>query len=199
MFREKFMRTKTILFAGLAVAIACAIAVRVFVQHQAAREVALAAAKAKSDSARVRNDSNARSTPMAPPTAIEQAPFPEVVPVSDSIRQPQLVSAGVSPNGKTPKVAQTNQPSGSAKDPVTDPVARIALSLVGVDPEAELYWVAAINDPSLPDGERQDLIEDLNEEGLPDPKHPTIDDLPLILSRLDRIERLMPWAMDKVN
>jgi len=96
-------------------------------------------------------------------------------------------------------VAQTNQPSGSAKDPVTDPVARIALSLVGVDPEAELYWVAAINDPSLPDGERQDLIEDLNEEGLPDPKHPTIEDLPLILSRLDRIERLMPWAMDKVN
>jgi len=57
-----------------------------------------------------------------------------------------LVSAGVSPNGKTPKVAQTNQPSGSAKDPVTDPVALIALSLVGIDPEAELYWLAAIND-----------------------------------------------------
>ena len=71
--------------------------------------------------------------------------------------------------------------------------------MVGLDLDAELYWVASINDPTLPAAERQDLIEDLNEVGLSDPKHPTPDDLPLILSRLELIEELWPWAMDGVN
>jgi hypothetical protein len=78
-------------------------------------------------------------------------------------------------------------------------VARVALALVGTDPEAEAYWYEAINDPSLSAHEREDLIEDLNEEGLPDPKHPTADDLPLIVSRLMVIEEAGPYAMDKVN
>ena len=47
--------------------------------------------------------------------------------------------------------------------------------------------------------ERQDLIEDLNEEGFPDPKNITPDDLPLILGRLELIEELGPDAMDEVN
>ena len=49
------------------------------------------------------------------------------------------------------------------KDPIQDPDARDALSLVGIDPEAEAYWISAINDPTLPPEERKDLIEDLNE------------------------------------
>jgi hypothetical protein len=87
----------------------------------------------------------------------------------------------------------------AAKEPLTDPIAREALTLVGADPEAEAYWFAAINDLSLPANERQDLIEDLNEEGLLDPKHPTIDDLPLILNRLALIEAVGPDAADEVN
>lgn len=47
--------------------------------------------------------------------------------------------------------------------------------------------------------ERQDLIEDLNEDGLPDPQHPTANDLPLIVSRLLLIEQIEPDAMDQVN
>ena len=82
---------------------------------------------------------------------------------------------------------------------VTDPIARVALIYVGVDPEAEAYWFDAINDPSLSANERQDLIEDLNEEGFADPHHPTIDDLPLIVSRLELIEELAADAMDEVN
>jgi hypothetical protein len=62
-------------------------------------------------------------------------------------------------------------------------VARVALSFVGADEDAEAYWVQAINDPNLSAHERQDLIEDLNEEGFADPHHPTWEDLPLIVSR----------------
>jgi hypothetical protein len=64
---------------------------------------------------------------------------------------------------------------------------------------AEAYWVQAINDPSLSAQEREDLIEDLNEDGLSDPKRPGPEDLPLILSRLELIELLAPQAMDEVN
>jgi hypothetical protein len=73
------------------------------------------------------------------------------------------------------------------------------LSLVGVDPDAEAYWVDAINDPNLPAEERKDLIEDLNEDGLSDPHHPGPEDMPVIANRLLLIEELAPYAMDRVN
>ena len=88
---------------------------------------------------------------------------------------------------------------GPAKEPRKDPLARDALALVGLDPGAEEYWYAAINDPDLSAHERQDLIEDLNEEGLSDPKHPGPEDLPVILNRLRVIEAAGPYAMDQVN
>jgi hypothetical protein len=78
-------------------------------------------------------------------------------------------------------------------------MARVALTFVGSDPAADEYWVAAINNPSLPAKERQNLIEDLNEDGLTDPKHPSPADLPVILNRLDLIEEYAPFSMDQVN
>lgn len=78
-------------------------------------------------------------------------------------------------------------------------MARLALSFVGADPQAEAYWYAAINDPGLSAHERQDLIEDLNEDGFSDPRRPGPEDLPLILSRLAVIEEAAPFAMDQVN
>jgi hypothetical protein len=94
-----------------------------------------------------------------------------------------------------------NAPSGSASadPPPQDPMARAALSFVGLDPEAEDYWIGAINDPSLPGEERSNLIEDLNEDGLSDPKHPTMADLALIMNRLWLIEEISGYAMDQVN
>lgn len=109
-------------------------------------------------------------------------------------------SQKATPGNENPAdTAQKTLVNGSSKEPLNDPIAREALSLVGLDPEAEAYWFEAINDLSLPPNERQDLIEDLNEEGLSDPKHPTINDLPLILSRLDLIEAIGPDAADEVN
>jgi hypothetical protein len=90
-------------------------------------------------------------------------------------------------------------PAPNAQEPIRDPVARVALYFVGLDPAAEEYWLDAINDPSLSAHEREDLIEDLNEEGLPDPKNPSEDDLPLIVRRLQLIEAVGEDAMDEAN
>jgi len=79
------------------------------------------------------------------------------------------------------------------------PVARFALGFVGADPQAEEVWYEAINDPNMPAKARQDLIEDLNEEGFADPRNVTQADLPLILSRIALIEQVGPDAMDEVN
>jgi hypothetical protein len=73
------------------------------------------------------------------------------------------------------------------------------LYFVGADPEATAYWMAAIDDPGLPSEERRDLIEDLNEHGLLDPRHPTMADLPLIENRIVLIEAIAPYSMDQVN
>jgi hypothetical protein len=103
------------------------------------------------------------------------------------------------------KPTSTRQPHTAAPRPrsnkkvITDPAARKALRAVGSDPEAERYWLTAINNPFLPPDERQDLIEDLNEDGLIDPRGGAVDDLPLIENRLRLIEQLMPESMDRVN
>jgi hypothetical protein len=94
--------------------------------------------------------------------------------------------------------AKGGQPA-RAKEPIQDPDARLALALVGDDAGAEEYWVAAINNPNLSATERQNLIEDLNEDGLSDPRHPGLEDLPLIVSRIQLIELLAPYAMYDVN
>jgi hypothetical protein len=79
------------------------------------------------------------------------------------------------------------------------PLARLALSAVGMDELAEALWLHAINDPELDAEVRQNLIEDLNEEGFADPKNLTRDELPLIEARLALIDRLAPEAMDETN
>ena len=47
---------------------------------------------------------------------------------------------------------------------------------------------------AMPADERDDLIEDLNEDGLSDPKNPGPQDRNLISSRLIIIEEVMPYA-----
>jgi hypothetical protein len=121
------------------------------------------------------------------------------------VQQPRSVATtperAISGSASNAEIQDTSKNSSAAwpAEELQDPFARIALSFVGVDPEAEDYWFAAINDLSLPANERQDLIEDLNEEGLSDPQHPTIDDLPLIFNRLALIETIAPDAADQVN
>lgn len=120
----------------------------------------------------------------APSAAIAEAPQPPPVKPTD-----HAASARPQP---------APQPLGG-KQPLQCPEARDALRRVGIDPLAEVVWLQAINDPGVPAEERKDLIEDLNEDGFPDPHNITPADLPLIISRLALIEELGPAAMDDVN
>ncbi|HKQ36635.1 MAG TPA: hypothetical protein VJ063_01080 [Verrucomicrobiae bacterium] len=85
--------------------------------------------------------------------------------------------------------------SDSAKK---EPLARVALSYVGADQQANEFYQRAINDPVLTPNHRKNLIEDLNEDGL-NFKNLTQQDLPLIKNRLTLIDQLAPNAMDKAN
>ena len=76
--------------------------------------------------------------------------------------------------------------------------ARIALGMIGHDPDADEVWIRLINDPILSANARSNLIEDLNEDGL-SYRNLTLDDLPVIEYRLELIEDLLPYAMDEVN
>ncbi|HEY5914381.1 MAG TPA: hypothetical protein VJA21_27645 [Verrucomicrobiae bacterium] len=105
----------------------------------------------------------------------------------------------ISHTARTNAAAAKKGASGQSDPPLQDKLARDALFYVGADPFAELYWMEAINDPSLSGHERSDLIEDLNEDGLSDWDNPGPQDLPLIISRLELIQELAPFAMDQVN
>jgi hypothetical protein len=129
----------------------------------------------------------------ANPQSVTSAPTPE--PVTETA---PVVIAQTSPAPeKTPdlipaKKSASKKKSAAPKEPLHDPEAREALSLVGTDPEAEAYWLSAITDPSLPDQEREDLMEDLNEAGFADPKHPSADEIPLIQNRIALLGRSCP-------
>lgn len=148
------------------------------------------------------------SAPVLPPR-VDVVPQAATVAVPEPLPEPRSASppqAAIPAELKSsapptsPKVAPRPAPApGKAKAPPVDPLARIALSYVGADPSAEGYWEDAINDPTLPAEERKDLIEDLNEDGLSDPKHPGPQDLPLIINRLEIIEAIGGSAMDQVN
>jgi hypothetical protein len=132
---------------------------------------------------------NQKLPPMLPPPA---PPQPRVA------QAPPTNAPASKPARKTASQKQT-PPASGGKEIRQDPIARAALSLVGMDPAAEEYWAIAINDPTLSDKEREDLIEDLNEEGFDDPANPTLEELPLIVNRLQIIEHYAPFAMDENN
>jgi hypothetical protein len=127
-----------------------------------------------------------------PPASEAAAPSVARTPQAPPARAPERPTA---PKPPPSQPAQTP----AAKTPIQNPEARGALSLVGLSPAAEAVWLRAINDPDLPAEERKDLIEDLNEDGFADPGNVTENDLPLILSRIELIERLWPESMDAVN
>ena len=128
--------------------------------------------------------------PAAPALPPEETIAPPVEPAKELVVQPAS-------KAKLPPQNQAqNQTQKPPKEPLHDPDARDALALVGIDPDAEQYWLEAIYDTNLPDNEREDLMEDLNEVGFADPKNLTADDLPLIANRLQLIEDVLPNVDD---
>jgi hypothetical protein len=180
------MKTKTILVLGLVAVIGLAVAGRRIFKQSAPQETA------RANTERIVAPEQ-RSNPTPP--AVTPTPTPDPSPVekagnlSDSAPPPQKAKTDAAQ-----KVASQSSPNKKPKPPLQDPDARVALTLVGVDPVAEAYWLEAIFDSSLPDKEREDLMEDLNEEGLSDPKRPGPQDFPLIMIRIEKIEEIAPHA-----
>jgi hypothetical protein len=131
---------------------------------------------------------------------ILQSPIPPSQPRIASVARPAPKATTVAVQVESPKrPVKKTKPDANGTVADDRPLARQALDLVGFDVYAEAVWVNAINDPSVSAHDRQDLIEDLNENGFDDPGHVTADDLPLIESRIALIEDLAPFAMDDVN
>jgi len=206
--------TRSIVIAGLALAVLC-VTVRVLIPNRSAApqaEPKSARSHSAARSARPRQAGDSVEPRVAAPaTRPRPTPGPPQG-VAPTVSMPQAdagtqkaVGDNASPkksapaNAKTPTAAAATPGARPGKPPIQDPMARSALAFVGADPDAEMYWYDAINDPSLPAQERQDLIEDLNEDGLTDPHRPTADDLPLILNRIQLIEEVVWDAMDEVN
>jgi hypothetical protein len=134
------------------------------------------------------------------PAQLADPPSPSDAAASAASRKPARAARNAAGPSAPPAADRPALPAAPALEPLIPvPQARLALSFVGADPVAEELWVAAINDPSLPPDARKDLIEDLNEDGFPDPRHITEDDLPLIMNRLELITTLAPESMDDVN
>ena len=137
---------------------------------------------------------------------------PPTVPISRAVVTPESVATDPKPvlppspepappagtNNQAKATIQITPPqtqSAPVDEPHQDQLARAALSLVGTDnPDAEAYWLGAIFDTTLSDQEREDLMEDLNEEGLVNPGQATPQDYPLIYNRLRIIEEVAPYA-----
>jgi hypothetical protein len=177
------MKSGILIISAIAIALIGGLAIRATMKRNTARETRLSPAyQQPSNFSRIQQ-----------PRTVSVTAEPASAAISNSM-------GDVAVSGNVSNAAiQTASSGAPGKEPLKDPFARVALIFVGTDPDAEAYWFAAINDPDLPANERQDLIEDLNEEGLPDPEHPTLDDLPLIFNRLALIETIGPDAADSVN
>ena len=139
------------------------------------------------------------ATPPEPTHAV--APVTETPPAPQPVQVEKPVSLAPvpqpAPKPKARSQAQTQAPAVKPpKEPLHDPDARDALALVGLDSNAEQYWLEAIYDTSLPDNEREDLMEDLNETGFNDPNNLTADDLSLVANRLAIIDSVLPNVDD---
>jgi hypothetical protein len=121
----------------------------------------------------------------------QPVPEPQSPATEEKATKASTLASQKSPPQDRPPVKQPKP-----KRELKDPVARFVMSFVGADADAEAYWLEAIFDASLPDKEREDLIEDLNEEGLSDHKQPGPEDFPLIMNRIVILEEIAPYADD---
>jgi hypothetical protein len=184
---------KPVLLVLLIVAIAGAVA-RMVIIRQRNHELAVAERAASQKAARAAELERLSRPPSQPQRAPEPAAVPQPSADKPPAADPAITNRPVAP--PPAQAAAPPIPPAGGREARQDPLARVALSLVGVDPYAEAYWLEAIHDPSLSDQEREDLMEDLNEEGLSNPRQPAPEDFPLIRIRLTLLEELIPSVSD---
>jgi hypothetical protein len=148
-------------------------------------------------------DPSAAHHPRAHPPALNSSPADQEAGRPARVLSPSALKAAFATKpgaSAAQSVAPADPEDLDLNDPAQRlPLARFALAYIGTDEVAESLWLHAINDPALSPEDRKNLIEDLNEDGFPDPKNLTAADLPLIEARLALIDRLAPEAMDDTN
>jgi len=134
------------------------------------------------------------------PSSVEQVSLEPAPPAPEFAGPPTAPEAdrGAAPTQMEATTPPSEQDSHFEDPAVKERRGREALAMIGHDPDADAVWIQIINDPSIPPNARKNLIEDLNEDGLSF-RNLTIDDLPVIQYRIELIEYLRPYAMDKVN
>jgi len=182
------MKRQKLLIVGLAIAIGAVVASLMFANRKTQPPVL------------------AGQPPVTPASVVAKSTLPANAPVDQANPVMQTTPAMAAADANPQKPPTQAAPQADASSPlmingyvVQDLMARAALSYVGADPDATAYWLGAIEDPNLPSEERKDLIEDLNEDGLSDPKNPGVQDVPLIASRIELIEQIAASETDPVN
>ncbi|MGI8965353.1 MAG: hypothetical protein ACR2H1_04600 [Limisphaerales bacterium] len=97
-----------------------------------------------------------------------------------------------------PVIAQAYQDGRITDANQKEPLARLALNFAGTSAEADTMYRMTINDKSLPENGRRELIEDLNRDGFENEKHPTERDLQLAKNRLELIKQYRGDADSKI-
>jgi hypothetical protein len=148
-----------------------------------------------------------RPAPRIAPAHLEETAPAPISASREKLEPPVSPEANIPPKPAKPAASEqaSAQPPRDHWD-FTDPVAkealgRHALSYVGDEPLADEVWATLINDPDLSPKVREDLIEDLNENGFSEGngRRATVEDLPLIESRIQLIEEHWQFAMDEAN
>jgi hypothetical protein len=151
-------------------------------------------------------DSQDRAIPTLPQMTPPQETILVLPPVSDAwsnftIRS-SVVTAAVDrplePAAST-VVENPNPDREAVESRANELLARLAVDSVGLDPDADQYWLAGINDPRVAAEDRQELIEALSQAGFADARQTTAEDLPLIATRIALLEEVSPTAIDQVN
>jgi hypothetical protein len=200
------MKTKIILLVGFAVVVlGCVVTTILVIRREPGQPEASQMAEAgerKTNLAPAVRPETRVPAPVVEPSLRERLALKQNIASSEGNEQIKPVKPAGPVAAKKPAAAANAEAEllSRLNDPVVkEELGRYALSWVGADSDADEMWLWTINDPSLSAKARKNLIEDLNEDGFSDPKNPTVEDLPLIESRLALIEEVAPDAMDEDN
>ena len=180
------MKIKTILILWTVVAVGTVVTTLVVLKYQTAPLTLQRASKTED-----RAQSEQPGSQVHPAVMQVETPAPEPLPPEQNNAPPtQPVKVAT----KAQTATATPLPDPRFNDPAfKEQLGRYALSFVGDDPAADEVWASLIYDSSLSDTVREDLMEDLNENGFSsgDGRVATVDDLPLIESRIALLEQHM--------
>jgi hypothetical protein len=119
-----------------------------------------------------------QSQPVAQESAAPAPGMSRPQPVEPQTEASQTEPTVAQAEAVTPTTPQTPQDTLVADETIQNALAQPALAYVGSDPDSEMSWDEAINDPNLSIQGVQGMMEDMNEDGLSDQEDPATNSQP---------------------